>query len=286
VTSKRLHTVVLCCGMVGLLAWGWRGDAGIREDNPGGVGAADPRRGSQPFEEGSAGRTTADVLREAGLKSGSTERRTGGEETAWPDVDRRLFLAAGGGSLAELVGCIRDGGDVNHVDAAGGLTPVMTVRTEAQAAVLLAAGADVNARDGAGETPLHHALFADEAEGVVKLLLACGAEVDAVSRGRQRETPLLAARQLFFEGRDPAVAARVVRLLAHAGADLDARDGAGYTVLITAAVNNKPELARLMLALGADASVAGAGDRTALEWAQHLGNNKVAEVLIRATLKK
>ncbi len=52
---------------------------------------------------------------------------------------------------------------------------------------LIASGADVNARDDQGYTPLHLAAAADSAE-VVRLLLDSGAEIDAVNN--KGETPL------------------------------------------------------------------------------------------------
>ncbi|MBN7559492.1 ankyrin repeat domain-containing protein [Mycobacteroides abscessus] len=55
---------------------------------------------------------------------------------------------------------------------------------------LVASGADVNAKDDQGYTPLHLAVAADSAE-VVRLLLDSGAEVDAVNN--KGETPLRCA---------------------------------------------------------------------------------------------
>lgn len=240
-------------------------------NNPAGMGTLDPRQPRRaPKEESS--RTTADVLREAGLK--------------WPDENQKLFLAAGGGTLEEVLGLLRAGADVNCIDHASGMTPLMTVRTRAQAAVLLAAGADVNIADGSGQTALHHALFADEAEGIVNLLLACGADVNAIARGQENETLMLAARELFFEGRDGAVAERIMRTLAAEGADLDAQEVMGYTVLITSAVNNKPELTRLMVDLGANVDVRSADGLTALGWARRMGHTEVERVLIQAGAKE
>ena len=107
------------------------------------------------------------------------------------------------------------------------------------ARALLAEGADVNARNAAGDPPLHHAaalsgwhedpvlspaephsVYGDTA--VVEALLAARAEVDA--RDDAGYTPLHGAGGL---SRNPMVLA----LLLEAGADPDARTGAGETPL-------------------------------------------------------
>jgi ankyrin repeat protein len=107
-----------------------------------------------------------------------------------------------------------------------------------------------------------------------------------VAAGANGETPLLAARQLFFEGGDPDRAERIVRRLHRAGADVNARDAAGYTALITGAVNAKPNLVRLMLELGANPYVRSADGVTALGWARRLGQREVVEVLERAGVRE
>ena len=104
--------------------------------------------------------------------------------------------------------------------------------------------------------------------------------MDAAARGLDRETPLLTARQLFFEGGDPELGERIIHLLREAGASPDARDGLGYTALITAAVNDKPRLARLMLSLGADPHIQCEDDKTALAWARELGHREIEEILV------
>ncbi len=94
-----------------------------------------------------------------------------------------------------------------------------TGRTEELMAALAAAGADFNAANRFGVTPLMYAVLAGP--GQVKTLLAAGANVNAADdNGR---TPLMLAA---YEGK-----LDVVKLLVQAGADVNARDAKGKTAL-------------------------------------------------------
>lgn len=81
---------------------------------------------------------------------------------------------------------------------------------------LIAKGANVNARDGKGVTPLVSAVNANFAEGV-ELLVAKGARVD--ESNNSGETPLITA----VHNRNIAI----MRLLLKAGADPDRADNSG-----------------------------------------------------------
>lgn len=75
---------------------------------------------------------------------------------------------------------------------------------------LIDSGADVNATDDNGDTPLHFAATHDSAE-VVKMLLDAGADVDAVNA--KGETPLKRAVA------DPWIDINTLQLLRDRGAD-------------------------------------------------------------------
>lgn len=126
---------------------------------------------------------------------------------------------------------IAEGADIEATDRAG-RTPLHFAAQYGRNAdlvkALLAAGADPRARDENRQTPLHRAAAVSDNADVLEALLEAGAARNA--RDARKRTPLhLAAR----EGRSAAVTA----LLA-AGADIEARDKDGATPLQLAVVRN------------------------------------------------
>ena len=85
-------------------------------------------------------------------------------------------------------------------------------------ATLIAAGAEVNAKNDRGHTPLHNAASAGDA-AIVSMLIAARADVNA--RDNNGKTPL----------HDTAGNASVASVLIAAGADVNAEDSVGFTPL-------------------------------------------------------
>lgn len=110
------------------------------------------------------------------------------------------------------------------------------------ARLLIKNGTDINSRDIDSRTPLHIAAQYAESR-MIRLLLVHCANVEAVDElGR---TPLHAAC-------DGEAAQECVAILLDAGANVDARDEDGFTVLETAIRDDQSELALLLLARGAN----------------------------------
>lgn len=109
---------------------------------------------------------------------------------------------------------------------AEGITPLHNAWSE-ESARLIAAGADVNARDAAGRTPLFYVDYPPKAE----LLLRSGADVNA--RDNDGNTPLLGLEGIACGGEElqPARMVDIIRMLADAGADMKARNKAGHNAL-------------------------------------------------------
>ncbi len=136
-----------------------------------------------------------------------------------------LHRIAGRGALAKLETALKQGEDVKTVDPVGRTAmhryPELTLNPHEAVKLmklLLEHGADLNARDRFGQTPLHVA--AQYGYAPVKYLIDAGAELNA--RDKDGRTPLhLAAAHQNTGGRD---------LLIAAGADTDVADIDGFTI--------------------------------------------------------
>jgi ankyrin repeat protein len=106
---------------------------------------------------------------------------------------------------------------------------------------LLAANADVEARDGRGRTPMNHCCQSSGHVGVATLLLDRGAAVNT----RCRESGATDLHNCVYWNH-----LGVAELLVDRGAPVDARDAGGWTPLMQARIHERQELAALLRARG------------------------------------
>lgn len=169
--------------------------------------------------------------------------------------------------------------------------------------LLIANGADVNAKGEDGQTPLHEAAEHGY-QDVVEVLTANGANIDPTSEFGC--TPLNhAAREghkgivelLIDKGADTEIKGgylggtalhdaaieghkNVVELLIQKGANIEAKNSYGETALYCAAEANYEEIVELLIDKGADVDAKHADGTTPLEWAAGWGYEGVARALI------
>ena len=139
----------------------------------------------------------------------------------------------------------------------------------------LKAGADVNAKDKKGQTPLQLVVtFHNTANtsGVISALLKAGADVNA--KDGDGWTPLHRAAV----SKDPAVVAALLK----AGADVNAKDGDGWTPLSRAMVSENSALVAALLKAGADVNAKDEKGRTPLGQAVESRNPAVVAALLKA----
>ena len=130
----------------------------------------------------------------------------------------------------------------------------------------LAAGTDVNAKAGGGDTPLDWAIMGKRT-GAADLLRKHGGMM--VEELRSGMTPLHAAARKGLK--------EVVELLIHEGTDVNAKSDDGWTPLHYAA--NK-ETAELLIAKGADVNAKAEDGVAPLHVAAGEGHKEIAELLV------
>jgi ankyrin repeat protein len=230
----------------------------------------------------------ADLLLTAGARVGARTR-----EGVTP-----LQLAAINGSARLLDRLLKAGADPNGpLTPAGDTALMMAARTGTTDAlrVLTEAGADVNAKETwGGTTPLMWAVSEGHVEAA-RLLVAAGADVNARShyvaaangRGFEGRTPIANQTDpkaaefasgwltpLMFAAREGHV--ELARLLADAGAGIDAVAGDGKTALALAIFNGNYDVASLLVDRRADVNVADTQRFTPLFWAVDRRNMETA----------
>jgi len=167
---------------------------------------------------------------------------------------------------------LEQGGNVNAKYGFDGNTPLQRAaqnNNKDMVEMLIAKGADVNAKDKDGNTPLQRAAQNNNKD-MVEMLIAKGADVNA--KDKDGNTPLQRAAQ--HNRKD------VAELLIAKGADVNAKDKDGNTPLQRAAQHNRKDVAELLIAKGADVNAKDKDGNTPLQRAAQHNRKDVAELLI------
>jgi hypothetical protein len=159
-----------------------------------------------------------------------------GTSTCFGDVED-MFDAIRSNDIARIDAVIeKEGWDAVKSCDSDGITPLhvaAAMNRLSAAALLISAGADINARTSAGFTPLHWAASKNAGE-TAKLLINSGANVNATAT--TGITPLHWAANKN--------ATNIVMMLIAAGADVEARTENGFTPLHWATLNKSVESVR------------------------------------------
>jgi ankyrin repeat protein len=187
----------------------------------------------------------------------------------------RMALNLREGSEEIVADLIRAGADVNDShEGISLLAHAATLVLPKLCRQLLAAGAQVEARDRTGKTPLIHSSMASNSRCAVEVLLQGGAKAGAVDD--QGRTPLHYAVQVEYNG-------STVKQLLDRGASTVAVDNEGNTPLHLAIGKGKyredAPVVELLLQHKADVTLRNKAGETPLERAVRLGNDSVITVL-------
>jgi ankyrin repeat protein len=212
----------------------------------------------------------------------STRTARAGDRRAAAPIAPDLVRAIRDGDAQAIRALLDRGADVNARDAEGN-TPLILASFYASprcVALLLEGGADANAANAAGVTALIRAATDYEK---ARLLVDAGANVRVRTADLGNTPLLLAARR--------AGNARTVKLLLERGADASERNGAGVSPLMSGAAGGDLETVRSLLDAGAKADdLPGSNDaspadiasrfRTPLMWAAYRDDEPMVRLLL------
>ena len=189
-------------------------------------------------------------------------------------VNADLIEAIKKGDPAAVEQCVKNGADVNAVDGEGG-TPLLYAawyKRNLAVRTLLAAGADPNAPQLLwARTPLMWAARNGQTS-VIGMLLNAGANVNATN-----EQGFTALMNAALNGQTPAV-----KQLLAAGADLHVREKGGETATMLAAIYGHADTLKLLIDAGGDVNAVENYGRTALMFAAGRGDFEVVKLLLNS----
>ena len=193
----------------------------------------------------SHGGTLFQAIRSGDLAAVKTNLTKSEIETRDAQGTTALMYATAFGNLETFKLLLAAGADVNARNTGDATALLWAARDPERARLLIEHGADVNARSLQGQTPLMSASLRRGNAAIVALLLSKGAEVDAKAGGRDVTSLGLAASIGDAES---------VRLLVAKGADPGAADRGGATPIVYAA-HGHLDATRFLIQRGVDVNV-------------------------------
>jgi hypothetical protein len=154
-----------------------------------------------------------------------------------------IFKAAEKGYITAVEICLALGVDTN-TRGEFKQTPIFKAVNSEVATLLLKNGAEINAKDISGDTPLHEVVMHGKRE-MAKFLLENGADVNAVAELSFRNTPL----HVSVKVKKPDI--EIVKLLLDHGADINALSDSGESALSYAHEFGYDEIELLLMQRGA-----------------------------------
>ncbi|KAF8347175.1 ankyrin repeat-containing domain protein [Amanita rubescens] len=178
-----------------------------------------------------------------------------------------LHVAVAISTSLAVIDCLLDKVDVNSLSRSGDAALHIAISESANAVTIVqrlleSPGANVNAKDGEGRTPLHLSmLHPGRALSCIDTLLCSGADVNAGDNSSRAPLHLASAAPEYVQRRrygclswQKLIAegySNVIRILLDSGADIELRDEANNTPLHIAAENANAFAVELLLQKGA-----------------------------------
>lgn len=156
-----------------------------------------------------------------------------------------LLMVSAIGLLLSGCSSIDTKGDINSSNSMGKSALIEAIEnSKGSVSILVEGGANVNAKDMYGNTPLLLAVEKKDRE-TVKYLIDKGANVNV--KNNNGDTPFMAA------ARNGDI--ETIKLLMSKGVNVNSKDGKGNTILIEAINRNNDEMVKFLLENGANVNV-------------------------------
>lgn len=138
---------------------------------------------------------------------------------------------------------------------------------------LIHRGANLGSKDNSGRTALHYAsMKQSHGPDIMALILSAGGKAIMNQGDDNGQTALHYAAEMGFTDN--------VRILVDHGVDINTTDIHGFSPLLWAVVAEQKYTTEMLLAIGADTASTSAGEKSALAWAAGFGCSSIVQLLL------